>query len=97
MAHALVGVDDTGGGLDGVLKDGRYDLHTAAFDSDRNIATFFATYHGTHTGDQGPVPATNKATSSDYVYSLKMNADGKVEAMTKIWNAPWAMKELGWA
>jgi len=33
---------------------------------------------------------------SDYVYAIKMNADNKVASMTKVWNAPWAMKELGW-
>jgi len=25
-----------------------------------------------------------------------MNGDDKVARMTKVWNAPWAMKELGW-
>jgi len=25
-----------------------------------------------------------------------MDADDKVARMVKIWNAPWAMKELGW-
>ena len=27
---------------------------------------------------------------------LKMDDDGKIVSMTKIWNAPWAMRELGW-
>jgi len=25
-----------------------------------------------------------------------MNDEGKIESMTKIWNAPWALRELGW-
>ncbi|HKK30197.1 MAG TPA: nuclear transport factor 2 family protein [Alphaproteobacteria bacterium] len=83
--------------VDGILPDGRYDLHTSAFDEANNTAIFVATFHGTHTGDQGPMPATGKATSTDYVYTLKMNADGQVQHMTKVWNAPWALKELGWA
>jgi hypothetical protein len=24
------------------------------------------------------------------------NDDDKVDKMVKVWNAPWAMKELGW-
>ena len=27
---------------------------------------------------------------------LTMNEDNKVERMVKVWNAPWAMRELGW-
>ncbi len=73
-----------------------YELHTCSFDEENNTATFFATYHAKHTGDGGPVPPTNKETHSHYVYVLKLNDDGKIEKMTKIWNAPWAMKELGW-
>jgi len=73
-----------------------YDLHTSAYDEDTRTAMFFATYHATHTGDGGPVPPTNKETHSHYVYFLTMNDDDKVEKMVKVWNAPWAMKELGW-
>ncbi len=73
-----------------------YDLHTAAFDEETRTATFFATYHATHSGDGGPVPPTGQSTDSHYVYIVKMSANDKVESMTKIWNAPWAMRELGW-
>ena len=73
-----------------------YDLHTSSYDEDNNCAVFYATYNGKHSGDGGPVPPTGKETHTDYVYVLKMNSDNKVEHMTKIWNAPWAMKELGW-
>jgi hypothetical protein len=27
---------------------------------------------------------------------LTMNDQNKVARMVKVWNAPWAMKELGW-
>jgi hypothetical protein len=27
---------------------------------------------------------------------LTMNDENKVERMTKVWNAPWAMREVGW-
>jgi hypothetical protein len=73
-----------------------YDLHTSAYDEDTNTAMFFATYHATHSGDGGPVPPTNQQTNSHYVYFLTMNDDDKVEKMLKVWNAPWAMRELGW-
>jgi hypothetical protein len=74
-----------------------YDLHTSSYDEDTGTAVFFATFHGKHTGEGGPVPPTQKETASHYVYALTMNADGKVAKMVKIWNAPWAMRELGWA
>ncbi len=74
-----------------------YTLHAACYDEEQRTALFFATYHATHTGDGGPVPPTNQSTNSHYVYSLKMSDNDKVAGMTKIWNAPWAMRELGWA
>ena len=73
-----------------------YDLHTSSYDEKTRTAVFFATYHAKHTGDGGPVEPTHKVTHSHYVYVLTMNADDKVERMVKVWNAPWAMKELGW-
>ncbi|WP_455168616.1 hypothetical protein [Aegicerativicinus sediminis] len=73
-----------------------YDVHASAFDEENNTAIFYATFNGTHSGDGGPIPPTNKTTHSDYVYALKMNEQGKVEHMTKIWNGPWALRELGW-
>lgn len=73
-----------------------YDLHTCSYDEECNTAVFFATYHAKHTGEGGPVPPTQQETQSHYVYVLSMDADDKVEKMVKIWNAPWAMKELGW-
>ena len=73
-----------------------YELHASSYDENTRAAVFFATYHSRHTGEGGPVPPTQKETHSHYVYVLSMNADDKVERMVKIWNAPWAMKELGW-
>lgn len=73
-----------------------YDLHTAAFDETTSTAIFFATFHARHTGDGGPVPPTHKETHTDYVYALTMNDEGKVARMVKVWNASWALRELGW-
>ena len=73
-----------------------YDLHTSSYDEETKTAVFFATFHARHTGDGGPVPPTDKETHTHYVYFLTMNTVNKVERMVKVWNAPWAMKELGW-
>ena len=85
------------GFVNGVAPDGSYEVHESAFDEGTSTAIFFATFSGTHTADGGPVPPTNKRTNSHYVYSITMGADGKVSSMTKIWNANWALAELGWA
>ncbi|MEM6306149.1 MAG: ester cyclase [Pseudomonadota bacterium] len=84
-------------GLLGILPDGRYELKGFAWDEARKVALGYAVFHGTHTGEGGPMPATGKATASDYVYSIEMNGDGKVAHMVKIWNDGHALAELGWA
>ena len=81
----------------GPLEGCSYTLRSSAYDEANGSAIFFGTFTGTHVGEGGPVPATNKQTNTDYVYVLKMNSEGKIESMCKIWNAPWALKELGWA
>jgi len=73
-----------------------YLLHSSSYDEANRTAMFFATFTGTHSGEGGPVPPTHKTTQSHYVYVLTMNDDDKVADMVKIWNAPWAMQELGW-
>jgi len=73
-----------------------YELHASAYDEASQSALFFATFTGSHVGEGGPVPATHKTTNSHYVYVLTMNDDAKVTRMIKVWNAPWALKELGW-
>ena len=80
----------------GPLKGCHYELHASAWDEATRTALYFATFHGKHTGEGGPVPATGRETHSHYVYALVMDADDKVQKMTKIWNAPWSMAEMGW-
>jgi hypothetical protein len=43
------------------------------------------------------VPPTGKTTNSHYVYALTMDKNDKIGKMTKIWNASWALRELGWS
>jgi predicted ester cyclase len=78
------------------VPDGRYDLKSFAVDTERNNVCAYGVFHGTHSGPGGPMEPTGKSTSSDYVYVMDFQ-DGKISHMTKIWNAGWAMKELGWA
>ena len=82
-------------GILSILPDARYELKSFATDSDRNNVAAYATFHGTHTGQGGPVPPTGRRMSTDYVYVMQFE-DGKIAHMTKIWNAGLALKELGW-
>ena len=78
-----------------MMPDGHYDLKCFATDAERNNVIAYATFIATHTGPGGP-PPTGKSTRSDYVYCMAFDGD-KIRHMTKIWNAGWALKELGWA
>jgi predicted ester cyclase len=83
-------------GIMTVLPDGHYDLKAFATDPARNSVVAYAVFHGTHTGQGGPVPPTGRRTSTDYVYVMQFDGD-KIAHMTKIWNAGLAIKELGWS
>ncbi len=56
-----------------VAPDGRYELKAFATDSQRNIVCAFAVFHGTHTGEGGPVPPTGKSVHADYVYAMEFD------------------------
>lgn len=83
-------------GLLGFVPNGRYTLKSFATDPDRGNVCAYAVFTGTHTGQGGPCPPTGKSTVSDYVYVMEFDG-AKIHHMTKIWNADWAVKELGWA
>ncbi len=78
------------------IPDGRYELKGFAADGDRSIVLAFAVFHGTQTGEGGPVAPTGNVVASDYVYAMEF-AGGKVSHMTKIWNDGHALSQLGWA
>ncbi len=80
----------------GPLAGCSYDLHASCWDEESRTALYFATFNATHNSEGGPVPPTGNDTHSHYVYALTVGDDGKVNRMVKIWNAPWAMRELGW-
>jgi predicted ester cyclase len=78
-----------------LLPDGRYVVKSFAVDAERRNVSAYAVFSGTHRGDGGPCPPTGKSTDTDYVYVMEFAGD-RISRMTKIWNAGWAMKELGW-
>ena len=83
-------------GLLTFMPDAGYEIKSFATDGERKNVSAYAVFSGTHTGEGGPMPPTGKRTASDYVYVMEFD-DDKIRHLTKIWNAPWAMKELGWA
>ena len=82
-------------GLMMIMPDGRYELRSFATDEGRKSVSAYAVFSGTHTGEGGPCPPTGKRVSSDYVYVMEFEGD-RIRHMTKIWNAGFAMRELGW-
>lgn len=83
-------------GLLSFMPDGDYALKSFATDTERQNVSAYAVFTATHTGEGGPMPPTGKRTTTDYVYVMQFSGD-RISHMTKIWNAGWAMKELGWA
>lgn len=83
-------------GMFGPMPDARYELTGFAVDEERQTVIASAVFHGTHTGEGGPIAPTGKATASDYAYSMRFEG-GKLAHMTKIWNDGWALAQLGWA
>src|ERR1700754_308063 len=83
-------------GLFAVLPDGNPEVRSFAVDEARNNVVAFAIFHGTHTGEGGPVPPTGKSTNTEYVYVMDFDG-GKIRHMTKIWNDVIIMRQLGWA
>lgn len=65
------------------VPDGHYELTGFALDEGRNTVIATAVFHGTHSGDGGPVEATGNSVASDYAYVMTFT-DGKVSHMTKI-------------
>ena len=77
------------------IPNGRYELKAFATDPDRNAVCAFAVFHGTHSGNGGPIASTGKSVATDYVYVMEFDGE-KIRHMTKIWNDAQALRELGW-
>lgn len=83
-------------GLFGPIPDGHYELKAFATDEDRGVVVAFAVFHGTQTGEGGPVPPTGRTVAADYVYAMQFDGP-RIRHMTKIWNADHSLAALGWA
>ncbi|SHL71580.1 Ketosteroid isomerase-related protein [Roseovarius marisflavi] len=93
---ALSGYCEWTKGLLTPVPDGRYVLKSFAMDAERGTAVAAAEFHGTQTGQGGPVAPTGKSVVSDYAYVIEFDGD-KISHMTKIWNDVHALRGLGWA
>jgi predicted ester cyclase len=82
-------------GLFSPMPNGRYELKAFAVDETRNSVSAFAVFHGTHTGEGGPVPPTGKSVAADYVYVMEFEGD-RIRHMTKIWNDAFSLQQVGW-
>lgn len=82
-------------GLMGFIPNGSYEIKSFATDTERGNVCAYGVFSGTHTGEGGPCPPTGKSMRTDYVYVMEFAGD-KIRHMTKIWNAGWAVRELGW-
>lgn len=82
-------------GVVAALPDAHVTVKAVTSDSVTATIMVYAIFCGTHTGETGPLPPTDRSTTSDYVYSLRFSHQ-KVAHVTKIWNANWSMRELGW-
>jgi predicted ester cyclase len=94
--HTLEQYTDWMKGLLTILSDAGYELKSFAADGERGNVMAFAVFHGTHTGEGGPVPPTGKTARADYVYVMEFEGD-RIRRMTKIWNSGITLKQLGWA
>ena len=83
-------------GLLGPIPDGRYELKAFAADPARGTVVAAAVFHGTQTGEGGPVAPTGSSVDSDYVYLMEFDGD-RISHMTKVWNDAQALRQLGWA
>ena len=78
------------------IPDGHYELKFfAADEADESVAAI-AVFHGTQTGEGGPVPPTGNSVAADYVYHMIFDGD-RIKHMTKIWNDTISLQQLGWA
>jgi steroid delta-isomerase-like uncharacterized protein len=78
------------------IPDGHYELKFFAADEADETVVAFAVFHGTQTGEGGPVPATGNSIAADYVYHMVFDGE-RVKHMTKIWNDTISLQQLGWA
>ncbi|MGI9201043.1 MAG: ester cyclase [Woeseiaceae bacterium] len=78
------------------IPDGHYELKFFAANEEDDSVAAFAVFHGTQSGEGGPVPPTGNSIAADYVYHMEFDGE-RVKHMTKIWNDTISLQQLGWA
>ena len=81
-------------GICEIMPDSKYDIKSVTMDEDRGHVSYFAVFSGTHIGEGGPVPPTNKWGEVDYVYVLEFQ-NNKISHLTKIFNPHYINKQMG--
>ena len=94
--HTLADYAEWMKGMMAIAPDGRYEMKFFGAEPERQSVAAYAVFHGTHTGEGGPVAPTGKSLSTDYVYVMEFEGD-KIRHLTKIWNEGWALRQLGWS
>ena len=101
QAEALAGINTVEAyanwmkGMYTPMPNASYEVKSFAVDELRNNVAAFGVFRATHSAAGGPVAPTGKTVEADYVYVMEFDGD-KIRHMTKIWNAGWAMRDLGW-
>lgn len=78
------------------MPDANYEILGFAEDTERQLVMGFGVFQGTHTGEGGPVPPTNKSVAAEYVYVMSFKGD-KISHMVKVWNDGFSFQQVGWA
>lgn len=94
--NSIAGYADWMQGLLVPIPDGAYELKAFATDDEQGAVIAAAVFHGTHSGEGGPVPPTGNTVAADYVYVMDFDGS-KIRHMTKIWNDAHSLRSLGWS
>lgn len=78
-----------------VLPDAHYKVRCVATSEEQSVVIVYARFTGTHSGIDGPVPATGQTMNSDYAFVMRVEGN-KVARVTKIWNDFYSNLQLGW-
>mgnify|MGYP001218104845 FL=1 len=93
--NSIEGYSDWMTGICSTMPDSNYEIKSVTVDIEKEHVSFFAVFSGTHLGEGGPVPPTEKYGEVDYVYALEFSEE-KIKHLTKIWNPQHMYKQIGW-
>jgi hypothetical protein len=84
------------GGFSDIASDESYTIKTSSLNDSTNTAIFLLLSLARIPVMPGLYHQPTRPHILTMSIVLKMNDDGKIASMAKIWNAPWALKKLGW-